>query len=1080
MFSCVTCNHTGDAVDINKHLLTTRHKSVKTGDEILECEDCEDVNIHQLLLLRYGLSYMALLCSQCSASNDAPTAQYTVSNGSLFQKLDQYFKLRDMECQYCGSLSGLSVGNLLGKQVIVCKKCLPTAAEEHKTVFVSEKDERFLTALLGITEHVAASHRGSRKVGRKGGKQGSRKSKVLLPDAEERRAHYQNKMATAKAIKSGSTVKAVGSNPVSAAGSRVPSRSATPKLEKSGIGARDGGRSGTSKGANNGKSAARKDKGTRGANNSPVSNGNPGKEPGQKFGQHGKSSRLIQAQNSASKSKRDSGSKGGPGPQNGANREKNDGKKSAKAPDKASNTPRVDKLLAQTGNDNARAGKDTSAKSNGRIKDERNGKTQNKAAANGPEVRSKLNSKTAAKDRQLPTQSAEVPLPSGVYKYVPSNKPPLSYPALDVYFREMSYLLFTEEKLSMATSNTSFLQPEDMALEWYQEQDKKHRQFKISVVLTEEFLGRFLSRKMQQLKKTPFGLGLAVILMLGDDVAWYAQIVTSDTMSAKKGRKNGPKMLEMVAELYRWNDMPLPLSVNVRHIRILPVSVPVSRVFMAMSRITNPKFISMLLGNEPIRQIVFRNFLTFKNRVNQSQQVAVQSVLNNAITVLQGPPGTGKTSTIYEIILQLIENLHTFPILVVAASNIAIDNIAEKLLEKHGREILRIVSNEKEKEYTRDHPLGGICLHHKVYDALPQQMKQTVDELRRPGGAPLSQNAYKKLLSQQIEYLDTFTAQAKVIFTTTVVAGGNQLKLVKKLPVVIMDEATQSSEPTTLIPLSMPGVDKFVFVGDQRQLSSFSMVPNLSLSLFERVLLNNTYRNPHMLDTQYRMHPAISEFPRLRFYGGLLQDGITAEDRLMATIPENPVYFWNTAGRARESRVRSGFREDRGYTYSNPDEVDYVARVLTTLIYDKGVPRTDIGVITPYRGQRDLLSSRLVRDPLINPDNAELQVEVDRDDIYNDSKPVTVHLVSGIMVASVDAFQGREKNFLVMSCVRSNSERKIGFLSDQRRLNVALTRAKYGLVLVGDVATLKGDELWTEYLEFLEKKGSVHEGDLTY
>lgn len=1086
MFSCVTCLHTGDASDITKHLSSTRHKSAKSGDEVIECEECEDANIHQLQLLRFGLSDMSLLCNQCAAKDDSPSTLYTLSNGSLFQKLGQYFKFRDMECQYCNGFKHLFVANPQGKpQIIVCRNCLPKATEEHQRIsFVSELDDHFLTELLGIKEHVApGGKRRSRKVGRKGGSDKKRRPKVVLAEAEERRAHYQSKMATAKAIKSGTTVRAVGSNELSAPGSgassRVPSRSSTPNPKNKGDKSKTGPKSGPKSAPKTGPISTPKSAPKTAPKSGPKSDFKAGPKSDSKSGprpapKSGAKSGSVPA--SASNGSPKSGSKP-PATDMTLSGKERKGEKAAKsnngstAKNGQKPLPKNDKILSSQSRNETKSSKgNPSEKLNSKKRQDNKKDTRKSGKENSNPHPGSASQKQVSEAQELPPQ-----LPPGISKYNPSPEPPLTYPSLDNYFREISYLLFMEEKLSMSASNMSYLEPQDMALEWYQEQDKKHKQFKVTIPLTDHILDKFLSKKMQQLKKTPFGLNLAIILMLGDDIAWYAQVMTSDSVKAKNGRRNGPMVLEMVAELYSWNNMPLPLSVNVKHLRILPVSVPVSRVFLAMSRIDNPKFIKMLLGIEPIKQIVFKNFLTFKNRVNESQKVAVQSVLNNAITVLQGPPGTGKTSTIHEIILQLLE-LRTFPILVVAASNIAIDNIAEKLIKTHGREILRIVSNEKEKEYSRDHPLASICLHHKVYDALPQQMKQTVDDLRRPY-SNVSQNLYKKLLTQQIKLSDMFTAQAKVIFTTTVVAGGNQLKLVKKLPVVIMDEATQSSEPTTLIPLSMPGVDKFVFVGDQRQLSSFSMVPNLSLSLFERVLLNNSYRNPHMLDTQYRMHPAISEFPRVKFYDELLKDGITAEDRAMANIPANPVYFWDTKGRAREDRVRYGFREDRGYTYSNLNEIEYVTKVLMKLIYDKQVLKSDIGVITPYRGQRDLISNQLVKNDLINPEKEEVQVEVDRDDIYNESKPVTVHVVSGIMIASIDAFQGREKNFLVMSCVRSNEEGKIGFLNDRRRLNVALTRAKYGLILIGDVSCLKGDGLWREYLEFLEKKGSVFSSD---
>lgn len=1084
-FSCSTCNTTTEESDMLKHLSTTRHKNVIYDplQETIACEECLDTNIHQLLILRFGLSDMALLCALCLGKEEKPATQYSLSNGSLLKKLGDYYRFRDISCSICNSEKHLSVGKGKRGQVIVCRNCIPKI--EEKIEFVAEDSDNFLYALLGIKEFVPPKSSGKlfgarrgRKVGRKGGKRGKAAgARSVSKDGDEKSSHFHNARASAMAIKSGKTILAVGSSDVSPLqsklssknNSRAPSRSSTPKFgQKSGGNTSTKSNSTTPSKSFKKSEPATKTTSTQKANSKKIENTSP------------KENRKVPKTDNAVREQKPT--KAGKKQQNVG------GSKSVKAVDnqKPSQKPvNRGKKLEDPQKSEDKQGKQNESKPP--IK-----QPAKSAKPNKREVSLKSDSKpTKANSAKTKVETSKsestkktpgIAIPLHIKKYETSPEPPLTFESMTKYFQEMSHNLFLEEKLSIQLSNNSIINPEDMKLEWYADQDKKHKQFKVTVPLTEEILNRLMSKKMQQIRKVPFSVNQAIFLILGEDIPWFGNIVTAEAKSAQKGRRGGMKIFEMVVELYKWNTQPLPTSVDVRLLKILPASIPVSRVFMAMSRIENPKFIKMLLGKEPIRQIVFRNYLKFtKDTFNDSQKVAIQSVLNNSITVLQGPPGTGKTSTIYEIILQLLENLSTYPILVVAASNIAIDNIAEKLIGNHQRSILRIVSNEKEKEYTRDHPLGSICLHHKVYDSLPNNLKETINDLRNPR-ATVSQNQFKKLLTQQIDVSDTLIAQAKVIFTTTVVAGGNQLKSVKKLPVVIMDEATQSSEPTTLIPLSMPGVEKFVFVGDQKQLSSFSQVPNLSLSLFERVLLNGTYRTPHMLDTQYRMHPLISDFPRRRFYQSLLKDGIGAEDRKMDKIPDNPVYFWDTCRKHQEGRVRIGFREDRGFTYSNKGEVSFVTEVLTKLIYEKGVKRSDIGVITPYRGQRDLISSILVENDLINPEKNDILVEVDRDDIYNDSKPVTIHTVSDIMIASIDAFQGREKNFLIMSCVRSNETNKIGFLSDERRLNVALTRAKYGLIIIGDVECLRsGDSLWKEYLDDLEQKSCIFkEKDFNY
>lgn len=1118
LFTCSTCSTSQDEVEMSKHLSTTRHKRVifDSLNEVIECEECEDSNIHQLLLLRFGLSDMALLCQLCLSKDEKPSTQYSLSNGSLLKKLDQYYKFRDIECQLCLSDDRLYVGNNKSNdaQLIVCQKCLPEVSD-NQINFVSENDDKFLYEFLGIKEFVPPSKsrkdKGrSRKIGRKGGKKGDDISsrpngKPVSKDAEERKAHFFNSKANSVAIKSGKTIFAVGSNGTSPSPSKSNSRASTPRS--------------TTPVQSKSKQISSKDKNSARKNpvikdTKTIGNKSKDKPPSVKKTVNDLSPNVISRKPNHSKNAEDRNYSSKP---NNSSKKLEDKKEvKVQKTDKATNRKfseikkpnkkatdmnktedvkadknsvkkpvrKNEKLKSGDNTDEMKVPKDNN--NNGKQKSNEKAIPHKLDSKKSDNKKTKVNDKkpTSTNDKKKPNtnnqpKEEQLIVPSNIVKYEPSVEPKLTYESMLSYFQEMSYNLFLEEKMSMHSNNNSYLEPDEMSIEWYADQDKKHKQFKLNILLTDEIMNRFISKKMQSLKKSPFSLSQSVFLILGDEIPWYGQIVTSDTKSATKGRRGGLKVLEIVIELYKWNTQPLPHTVNVKWLKILPVSIPVSRVFIAMSRIENPKFINMILGKEPIKQIVFKNYLKFtKDTFNDSQKVAIQSVLNNSITVLQGPPGSGKTSTIYEIILQLLDNLNTFPILVVAASNIAIDNIAEKLLEKHGRSILRIVSNEKEREYNREHPLASICLHHKVYDALPMAMKQTIDDMRRFNGPKVSQNQYKKLLTKQIELSDIFIAQAKVIFTTTVVAGGNQLKSVKKLPVVIMDEATQSSEPTTLIPLSVPGVQKFVFVGDQKQLSSFSQVPNLSLSLFERVLLNGTYRTPHMLDTQYRMHPMISEFPRNRFYGSLLKDGITAEDRILEGIPSNPVYFWDTCGTAQEERVRINFREDRGYTYSNRSEISYITKVVLNLIYDKGIPKSEIGIITPYRGQRDLISSILVKNDLINPEKNDILVEVDRDDIYNESKPVTIHTVSEIMIASIDAFQGREKNFLIMSCVRSNKESNIGFLGDERRLNVALTRAKYGLIIIGDVQCLReGNPLWREYLEHLQGHDSIHKDD---
>merc|ERR1712032_2620 len=202
----------------------------------------------------------------------------------------------------------------------------------------------------------------------------------------------------------------------------------------------------------------------------------------------------------------------------------------------------------------------------------------------------------------------------------------------------------------------------------------------------------------------------------------------------------------------------------------------------------------------------------------------------------------------------------------------------------------------------------------------------------------------------------------------------------------------------------------------------------LGTSLFQGLLSHETLA-PAMLKVQFRMHPLISEWPSQRFYGGQLLDGVSAEDRLPM-----PGLAWPDAGGM--AFIPSSEAEGRtpdGSSKLNHGECNAVCLLLDHLL--QYVPAEDIGVLTPYRGQVGLLK-RALRGK--------------------------------VEVRTVDGYQGREKALIVMSCVRSNPEGRVGFLSDYRRLNVALTRAQRGLIVIGNRATLEHDPHWQDWLAFVD------------
>nr|CAB3454372.1 unnamed protein product [Digitaria exilis] len=405
--------------------------------------------------------------------------------------------------------------------------------------------------------------------------------------------------------------------------------------------------------------------------------------------------------------------------------------------------------------------------------------------------------------------------------------------------------------------------------------------------------------------------------------------------------------------------------------------------------------------------------------------LAVKSVLQKPVSLIQGPPGTGKTVTSAAIVYHMA---------------------------KQGQgQVVRLCAKSREAVSS---PVEHLTLHYQVkhLDTSEKSELHKLQQLKDEQGE-LSSSDEKKYKSLKRATEREILQSADVICCTCVGAGDPRLSNFRFRQVLI-DESTQATEPECLIPLVL-GVKQVVLVGDHCQLGPVIMCKKaaragLAQSLFERLVILGV--KPFRLQVQYRMHPCLSEFPSNCFYEGTLQNGVTVNERQSSGIdfpwpvPNRPMFFYVQMGQEEISAS--------GTSYLNRTEAANVEKIVTTFLRSGVVP-SQIGVITPYEGQRAYIVNYMSR-------NGSL-----RQQLYKE-----------IEVASVDSFQGREKDYIILSCVRSNEHQGIGFLNDPRRLNVALTRARYGIVILGNPKVLSKQPLWNSLLTHYKEHECLVEGPL--
>lgn len=453
-------------------------------------------------------------------------------------------------------------------------------------------------------------------------------------------------------------------------------------------------------------------------------------------------------------------------------------------------------------------------------------------------------------------------------------------------------------------------------------------------------------------------------------------------------------------------------------------------------------------GKLPAREFTFDG--TRFPWLNQSQEDAINKVMRaKDVAIVHGPPGTGKTTTLVEAIYETLRRENQ--VLVCAQSNMAVDWISEQLTDR-GIPVLRIGNptrvNDKMLSFTFEHRFAAHPDYPQLWSirkAIRELYERKRSKSNRESVSAKINSLKDRATELEMRITESLFNESRVV-ACTLVSAANRLLMGRKFGTLFIDEAAQALEAACWIAIRK--ADRVILAGDHCQLPPTvkcyeAMKQGLAHTLMQHIV-DNKPEVVNLLQVQYRMHEAIMQFSSQWFYNGILKAAPEVKNRSILDF-DTPITWVNTE----EMDYKEEFV---GESYGRINKAEAQLSIETLKAYIEKITkerfldeRLDVGLISPYKAQVQYLRSLIKHDAFFKP------------------------FRSSISINTVDGFQGQERDIIIISMVRSNEDGSIGFLSDLRRMNVAMTRARMKLILLGNAKTLTKHPFYQKLYEYVEK-----------